>query len=187
LKTRSAARDRLLETAGRLFGERGYACVGINEIIARAGVAKATFYQHFPSKEALAIAWLEAEGERTRRADRELLDDERPVRERLEARFDELRAWLKRGGFRGCPFCVTTAMTPPDSALRQPVETYREQGRDFWRQLAAQHEPNSKRARDLGDAWFLLHTGAMTEAHNLASPWPVKKAKRAALALAGWD
>jgi len=183
----SAAKTRLLEAAGNLFGERGYECVGINEIIAKANVAKATFYQHFPSKEALCAAWLDAQAEESGAAQAELLEDPRPVKERLESRFDHLHDWLEARDFPGCPFCVTTAMTPPDSGLREPVEAYRAQARAFWRELAAQHEPSKKKAKQLGDAWFLLHTGAATEAQNVRAFWPVKRAKRAALTMGGWS
>lgn len=182
-----AARDRLLNAAALLFGERGYECVGINEIIAKAEVAKATFYQHFPSKEKLCAAWLEQEADKSVAAQEKLLDDPRPVKERLEDRFDGLKEWLEKDDFSGCPFCVTTAMTQPGSGLRVPVEDYRAQARDFWRKLAAQHESGNKKSRQLGDAWFLLYTGAATEAQNVRALWPVKRAKRAALALGGWN
>ena len=183
----TAARDRLLNAAGTLFGERGYECVGINEIIAKADVAKATFYQHFPSKEMLCAAWLNDEAEKSARSQEQLLADPRPVKERLEERFDGLQDWLEQGNFPGCPFCVTAAMTQPDHGLRGPVETYRAQTRAFWQELASQHEPGKKKAKHLGDAWFLLHTGAATEAQNVRALWPVKKAKRAALLLGGWS
>lgn len=182
----SAARDRLLKAAGQLFGERGYECVGINEIIAKADVAKATFYQHFPSKEALCRAWLDGRATHSQQALKDLLRDPRPVKERLESRFEGLKAWLEEGNFPGCPFCVTAAMTPPNSGLRVPVEAYRALARAFWRELAAQHESNTKKAKHLGDAWLLLYTGAATEAQNVRTLWPVKKAKRAALMLGGW-
>lgn len=53
------ARDRILETAGRLFYAEGFRAVGVDRVIGGAGVAKATFYNHFPSKDALIVAWLE--------------------------------------------------------------------------------------------------------------------------------
>src|SRR5690606_3063913 len=56
---RSGAAERLLDTAARLFYARGVSNVGINEIIARAGVARMTLYHHFPSKDALIKAVLE--------------------------------------------------------------------------------------------------------------------------------
>lgn len=53
-----SARDRILQTAGRLFYHEGYRAVGIDRVIAEANVAKATFYKHFPSKDALISAWI---------------------------------------------------------------------------------------------------------------------------------
>jgi AcrR family transcriptional regulator len=54
------ARARILAKAGQLFYAEGYRAVGIDRVIAEAGVAKATFYHHFPSKDALILAWIEA-------------------------------------------------------------------------------------------------------------------------------
>src|SRR5919108_4448369 len=52
-------RERLLDTAYELFSKRGIRGVGIEEVIERAGVAKATLYRHFPSKDDLVLAFLE--------------------------------------------------------------------------------------------------------------------------------
>jgi AcrR family transcriptional regulator len=54
-----APRERLLTTAGGLFYKDGYRGVGIDRVIAESGVAKATFYNHFPSKDDLIVAWIE--------------------------------------------------------------------------------------------------------------------------------
>src|SRR4051794_18130450 len=53
------ARERILDTAYTLFSRRGIRAVGIDEVISRAGVAKATLYKHFPSKDELVLAFLE--------------------------------------------------------------------------------------------------------------------------------
>jgi AcrR family transcriptional regulator len=52
------ARDRILQVAGRLFHAEGYRAIGIDRVIAEAEVAKATFYKHFRSKDALIVAWI---------------------------------------------------------------------------------------------------------------------------------
>lgn len=62
----SEARERLLETATRLFYAEGIHTVGIDRIIAEAGIAKATFYRHFKTKEDLVVAYLEREYDRQR-------------------------------------------------------------------------------------------------------------------------
>ena len=53
-----SARDRILSVAGRLFYRDGYRAIGVDRVIAEAGVAKATFYKHFPSKDDLIVAWI---------------------------------------------------------------------------------------------------------------------------------
>jgi AcrR family transcriptional regulator len=57
--TERGPRERLLDTAYELFSRRGIRGVGIEEVIERAGVAKATLYRHFPSKDDLVLAFLE--------------------------------------------------------------------------------------------------------------------------------
>lgn len=106
----SAARERILATADRLFYEEGIHTVGINQIIAESAVTRATFYRHFPSKDDLINAYLE---HRTR-YDMEQVggiierhaDDPR-------AALSELASALTRDDFaamrRGCPFINASA------------------------------------------------------------------------------
>lgn len=55
----TSPRDRILDVAGPLFYKDGYRAIGIDRVIAEADVAKATFYRHFPSKDALIVAWID--------------------------------------------------------------------------------------------------------------------------------
>jgi AcrR family transcriptional regulator len=102
----TSKREALLDTATRLFTERGFKSTGIAEILADAGVAKGTLYQHFESKEALIEAVLRRMGERFRGHFIEAVERaaDTPA-ERLVAVFDvqERLAWSKVG-FCGCPF-----------------------------------------------------------------------------------
>src|SRR6478672_7886720 len=99
--TRSA-RDRLLDAASELFYEHGVHTVGIDTIIERAGVAKATLYSAFGSKEELVRAYLQARHASRRAtvlAEMEMHDDPRG---KLLALFDVLVISVKRPQFRGC-------------------------------------------------------------------------------------
>ena len=107
-KATPGAAERLLDTASRLFYTRGVSNVGINEIIARAGVARMTLYHHYPSKDALIKAVLERRREERdawlARAD-DLASD--PT-ERLLAVFDLFLEWARTPDFRGCPLVAAT-------------------------------------------------------------------------------
>jgi AcrR family transcriptional regulator len=103
------AGERILETAYELFSQRGIRDVGIDEIIARAGVAKATLYRHFASKDDLVVAFLERREQRWTMA---LVEAEARRRgaspdEQLLAIFDVLDEWFRRADFEGCSFINT--------------------------------------------------------------------------------
>jgi AcrR family transcriptional regulator len=100
----SAPRDRLLETAGRLFYRNGFQAVGIDRILAESGVAKMTLYRHFASKEELICAYLE-------RADREFwawvdaaMAPAATPKARLLALMDALARHATSPACLGCPF-----------------------------------------------------------------------------------
>lgn len=100
------ARDRLLDAAYDLFSTRGVRDVGVDELIARAGVAKATLYRHFRSKDDLVVAFLGAREERWTRAWVEAESTKRgsTPEERLLAIFDLFGEWFRRDDFEGCSF-----------------------------------------------------------------------------------
>ena len=100
------ARERILETAYDLFSRRGVRGVGVDEVIAGAGVAKATLYRHFPSKDDLVLAFLE---QREQRWTYEWLESEARRRgatpeEQLLAIFDVFGEWFRRDDFEACTF-----------------------------------------------------------------------------------
>ena len=55
----SAARDRVLATAAKLFHKEGIRAVGVDRIAAKADVGKMTLYRHFATKDDLVVATLE--------------------------------------------------------------------------------------------------------------------------------
>jgi AcrR family transcriptional regulator len=112
-------RDRLLDAASELFYQHGVHTVGIDTIIERAGVAKASLYSTFGSKEELVRAYLEARHASRRAAvlaEMELHDDPRG---KLLAVFDVLLTTVKQPGFRGCAFANASAESGADSAAAE--------------------------------------------------------------------
>ncbi len=120
--SRPAARDRILAAADDHFHTIGIRATGVDTLIEAAGVAKATFYRHFPSKDDLIVAWLR--DSRPRWFDR--------VRARVEASglqpadrvlflFEEAAAWLESEGFRGCAFANAAIEITDSSHPAMPV------------------------------------------------------------------
>lgn len=137
----SAARRRLLDTATRLFYTDGIRAVGIDRIIAEAGVAKATFYNHFPSKDDLVLAYIEELDELGRDAVSAL--PERPPRAMIAAVMGRISDAVTAGGWRGCPFLNAAAEYPnPTSPVRQAIDARRAWYHDVLREiLAADGDP----------------------------------------------
>jgi AcrR family transcriptional regulator len=114
----ATALERLLDTARRLFYTRGVQAVGVNMIIAESGVAKATFYRHFPAKDDLILAYLE-------RADlvwtRQLHSAAEaagpdPV-DQLVGLFDAVAVIIGHESFRGCAFINVAAEFVPGTPV----------------------------------------------------------------------
>ena len=97
----AATRAKILDTASRVFYERGTLAVGVNELAAEAGVSMVTLYRHFDSKEALVAAFLRRRSDRVSAWLREVSDGLEP-RERVLALFDALGEWFKDPAFNGC-------------------------------------------------------------------------------------
>ena len=118
------ARERILETAYELFSRRAVRDVGIDEVIERAGVAKATLYRHFPSKDDLVIAFLERREERWTLAWVEAEARRRGTtpEEQLLAIFELFDEWFQRDDFEACSFInVLLEMGPAHPAGQASV------------------------------------------------------------------
>ncbi len=180
-----SASERLLDTAARLFYARGVANVGINEIIARAGVARMTLYHHFPSKDALVKAVLEL-----RRAERRAWlarADELGAtpRERLLQVFDLLEAWVDTPDFRGCPLVAATfELGGQFNAALPYARDHIVEVRSFFEERAAQ--AGVPAPRTVAAQLQLLLEGATVTALVQGTAAAAREARGAALALLGW-
>jgi AcrR family transcriptional regulator len=97
----AATRRRILDTASRVFYEKGTLAVGVNELAAETGVSKVTLYRHFDSKEALVAAYLRVRSERVSAWLREVSQGLDP-KARVLALFDALEQWFADPAFNGC-------------------------------------------------------------------------------------
>src|SRR4051812_40978891 len=117
----SAARQRLLRTASELFYAEGIRAVGVDRVIEEAGVTRATFYRHFPSKDDLVVAYLQAVHD----AVRSVAGDE-PGEQRLRRVVGSMTEIVCSPGFRGCSFINAAAeFADPRSPVHRAVAAYR--------------------------------------------------------------
>jgi AcrR family transcriptional regulator len=135
----SSARERVLTAAYELFSQRGIHAVGTEEVIARAGVAKATLYRHFATKNDLVLAVLER---REKIWTHGLIEEQSRQRgstpeEQLLAIFDVMHDWFqKRDGFEGCSFINVLLELGPDHPAGQASIAHIEHVRDIVRRRA---------------------------------------------------
>jgi len=136
---RESARERLLTAASQLFHDVGIQAAGVDALIAAAGVAKATFYRHFPSKDDLVVAWLR--DPRTRWFDhvRAQAEERSTTSDDLIPRLFEAAAdWLEEKNYRGCPYLNTSVeVTDPTHPARLVATDYLQEIEDHLTGVAA--------------------------------------------------
>ena len=174
--------QRLLEVASRLFYAEGIHAVGVDRVIAEAGVAKATLYAHFATKADLVAAYLErrslawvAEVEE-RSAGREP-----GTRSAVLAPFETLHERARAPGFRGCPFINAAAEYPDPGPVAEQVAAHRGRLRATFAGLAGQEGSDP----GLLDALVALYDGALSAAHLDRDPEVVTHAASVAAGLVG--
>jgi AcrR family transcriptional regulator len=158
------ARERILETAYELFARRGIRAVGVDEVIERAGVAKATLYRHFASKDDLVIAFLELREERWTM---EWVDAEARRRgatpeQQLLAIFDLFDEWFHRDDFEACSFINVLLEMGPTHPTGKASVKHLENIRSVVRGLA--EEAGLRDPASFARSWHILMKGAIVSA-----------------------
>jgi AcrR family transcriptional regulator len=163
-ETGVSARERILDASYELFSQRGVRGVGVNEVIERAGVATATLYRHFPSKDELVLAFLEM---REQRWTHGLVEAEAQKRgsdpeERLLAIFDVFDEWFHRDDFEACSFInVLLEMGSHHPAGGASVE-YLDHIRSIVRRFA--DEADLRDTESFARSWHILMKGSIVSA-----------------------
>jgi AcrR family transcriptional regulator len=130
-------RERLLEAASVLFYAEGIQSVGIDRVIERAGVAKASLYSTFGSKEELVCAYLNTRHEQALTGLRAAVAATEDPIERILAVFDAQARLFRSPDFRGCAFAAAAAEAPPGGRIDATAESYRHDIRALFTELAA--------------------------------------------------
>ena len=132
LPAKPAMKDRILETADRLFYLQGIRAVGVDTIAAEIGISKRTLYNHFPSKDALISAYLARRFVAPR-------PSEKPPVEQILGTFDSLERRFSAKDFRGCPFVNAVAeLGSEDQSVRKIAIAFKESRRLWFRNLLLQ-------------------------------------------------
>jgi AcrR family transcriptional regulator len=194
LSTAAAAvspRDRILNAASWLFSRQGVGPTGVDALIDSAGVAKATFYRYFPSKNDLIVAWL-GDG-RTRWLDRVRRRAEEIAggsNETIPAFFDAVAEWLEAEDCRGCPY-LNTAVELIDAGhpAQQVIDDYLSEVRvylaDVLRSTAHGGSTDHGETARLAAQVQMLLTGAISLSVARRSSTPARDARDAAIRLLG--
>jgi len=178
---RPSARERLLAAADELFYEEGIHTVGIDRVIEKAGVAKASLYSTFGSKDELVRAYLNGRHERRReRITRRLAGYGHP-RDRLLAVFDIQGDQFAEPGFHGCAFVNATAESSPGSAAEQASAEYRAWVRNLFTDLA--RDAGAPDPAGLAAQLVLLYDGANISARMDGNTAAAASARAAAATL----
>ena len=175
----SSARERILETAFRLFYARGIRAVGVDTIIAESGVAKATFYKHFPAKDDLVVAYLDRVDEvwsGQLRAAAEAAGED-PA-EQLVGLFDALSTACRRDGYRGCAFINAAAEAVPGTPVHDRTVAHKQRVLEWVTQLAA--SAGAADPAGLARTLTLLLDGGLASGSLDASPEAPQAARRSA-------
>ncbi len=176
MRPEPVARRRILDSAYELFSQRGVRAVGIEEVIARASVAKATLYRHFPSKDDLILAFL-AEREQLWTygwVDREARRRGTTPEEQLLAIFDLFDEWFRRDDFEGCAFINTLlAVADRRHPLSRASAGHLENIRGLLRSFA--EEARLRDVEEFARSLQMLMSGAIVQ----AAAGDVEAAKRA--------
>ncbi|MBI3886452.1 MAG: TetR/AcrR family transcriptional regulator [Opitutae bacterium] len=179
----SPKRAHLLATARRLFYRDGYRVVGIDTLLAEAGVAKMTLYNHFASKEELILAVIEEQDAEVRAAlTAAVAAAGRSPTRQFQAVFDWLKGWFESDDFKGCAFLRALSEYPePDHPIHRAAWRHKQAVNTLLVGLVT--DAGARHPTELADALGLLINGAILSAHATGSSAPAATARTAAATL----
>jgi len=173
-------KEHIVTIASSLFYTNGYNATGINEIISKSEIAKATLYHHFKSKEDICVAYLENRHMYFMKELKDYITEKNEGRQKLIAIFDFLRDLYRKGDFHGCWGIKTIGELPPEN--QKIVSVIQRQKKElllFLGEIVGDTIANISRAETekISGGLYLLYEGAITESHLHRNDWPIHLAK----------
>ena len=175
-----SARERLLEAANELFYAEGVHTVGIDRVIERAGVAKASLYNTFGSKDELVRAYLQGRHARVAARITAYIERYADPRDKLLGVFEAQGELFAEQGFRGCAF-VSASAESPGEAVSRAADDYRGWVRGLLTGLA--REAGAAEPGKLGRQLHMVYDGASLSSRMDRDPSAAAAAREAAAAL----
>ena len=181
MKSNSTPKERILETAYKLFYTQGYNMTGINQILEEAKVAKASLYQHFGSKEELGVEYIKKVREDWFFAFENHLSKKKDQKQKILTAFDFLEINMKINDFKGCRFLNLLAdIDQTSKEMQNQILEHKTKLRNLFKTLVQRYSienleftfPNTH------DTIYLLFEAAIVESKVYIDVWPILTAKK---------
>ncbi len=183
VKNTSAPKERILETAHKLFYTQGYNMTGINQILDESKVAKASLYQHFGSKEELGIEYIKKVREDWFRSFEIHLSKKPDPKQKILTAFDFLEINMKLNDYKGCRFLnLLSDIDTTSKQMQNLILEHKTKLKGLFKSLIKSYTndkielifPNAH------DSIYLLFEAAIIESKVYRDIWPIVTAKKTA-------
>jgi AcrR family transcriptional regulator len=185
----SNPKERIMETATKLFHRQGYQATGINQVVQEAEVARASLYQHYESKEKLCMAFLKRRHIYWFDRLKEFTDRVEGSKQKVLAAFDFLYSMNEKEDYSGCAFLnILSEITVKDREILAIIQDHKRDLRKYLADLISgtpvpgipvRGTPKPQRIPDtVKDHVYLLFESAIIESRLFRQQWPVTEAKK---------
>ncbi|AWX44340.1 hypothetical protein HME9304_01340 [Flagellimonas maritima] len=179
----SAIGEKIIKTASKLFYSNGYNATGVNEIIAKCGIAKATLYSHFNSKEDICLAYLQQRHDAFLTSFKIYVPERKNGKEQLLAIFDFLTDMYRDGDFNGCWALKTLGeLSPNQERIFAAIQKQKKEFLSYLGEIVVNNVVNVSKAEKekISGGLYLLYESAITESHLFKNDWPIFLSKNIA-------
>ena len=176
----SPVRENIIQTASFLFYQNGYSLTGINEIIKEAGIARATLYNHFKSKEDICVAYLKYKNLTFLKDIKTFTSKVPKGKEQLLSLFKFLELFFKSRDFNGCWAINTVSEIPKENQkIRAEIQNQKNQFIYLIENLVESNYVNNseKENKLLAKHIYLIYEAALSESHLHQNVWPIQIAQ----------